>query len=159
MGLCRLEDGKKRCMEFCRPVDGRPERHITQEAIQFDVVELFYYLGDGICPEGSCEQIPITRTRAAWGKFCKLLPLLTSTAITLARSGTLYNSCVRGSLLHASECWPLRREKMQHILHNKRAILCWILKIKVEDNVSLSAMYGPLSLAPVQSTLILNCLR
>ena len=30
------------------------------------------------------------------------------------------------SLLHASECWPLRTE-VQRLLHNKRA------KIKVED--------------------------
>ena len=68
------------------------------------VVESFHDLGDTICPGGGCEQATSARTRAAWGKFCELLPLLTSTTISLAGRGKLYDSCVRGTLLHASEC-------------------------------------------------------
>ena len=34
-----------------------------------------------------------------------------------------------------------------------------MLKIKAEDNVSLSTMYGILNLAPLESKLRLNCLR
>ena len=34
-----------------------------------------------------------------------------------------------------------------------------MLKIKAEDNVSLSTMYGQLNLAPLESKLRLNCLR
>ena len=70
----------------CRPVNGRPEKHVTLEDIQLDVVESFPYLFcDEICPEGGCELARILRTRAAWGKFRELLPLLTSTTISLAR--------------------------------------------------------------------------
>ena len=71
----------KRCMGLCRLVDGRPEKHVTLEAIQLDVVESFRYLGGEICPGGGLELATIARTRAARGKFCKLLPLLTSTTI------------------------------------------------------------------------------
>ena len=87
-------------------MDGRTEKHVTLEDIQLDVVEAFRYLGDEICPGGGCELATIARTRAALGKFCELLPLLTSITISLARCGKLYDSCVRGSLLHVSECWP-----------------------------------------------------
>ena len=91
-------------MALCRPVDGRPEKHVTLEDIQLDVVELFRCLGDKICPEGGCELATVVRIRAAWWKYRELLPLLTSTTISLARRGKLYNSCVTGTLLHASEC-------------------------------------------------------
>ena len=103
----------KRCMGLSRQVDGRPKKHVTLEGIQFDVVESFYYLGHKICPGGGCKLATIARTRAAWGKFCELLPLPTFTTISLARHGKLYDSCVRGTLLHASECFPLWREEVQ----------------------------------------------
>ena len=111
----------KRCMGLCRPVDGRPEKYL--EGTQLDVVESFRYLGDEICPGGGCELAIIARTIAAWGTFRELLALLTSTTISLARRGKLYDSCVRGTLLDASECWPLRREDMQRLLSNERTLL------------------------------------
>ena len=45
----------KRCMGLCRPVDGRPEKHVTLEGTQLDVVESFFYLGGEISPGGGCE--------------------------------------------------------------------------------------------------------
>ena len=39
-------------MGLYRLVDGRPERHVTFEGIQLDVVELFHCLGDEVCPGG-----------------------------------------------------------------------------------------------------------
>ena len=137
-------------MGLCRLVDGRPEKHVTLEGIQLRVVKSFRYLRGEICPGGGCELATIARTRAAWGKFRELLPLLTSTTISLARHEKFYDSCVRGTLLHASEWWPLQREEVQRLLLNEQAILRWILKIKAEDNVSLSTMYGRLNLAPLE---------
>ena len=90
---------------------------------------------------------------------CELLPLLTPTTISLARRGKLYDSCVRGTLIHASQSSPLRREKVQRLLRNEQKMLRWMLKIKAEDNVSLSTMYGRLNLAPLESKLRLNRLR
>ena len=149
----------KRCMGLYRPVDGRLEKHLTLEGIQLDVVGSFRYLYDEICPKGGCELATIARTRAAWGNFRELLPLLTSTTISLARRGKLYHSCVRGTLLYASECWPLWREEEQLLLRSERAMLRWMLKIKAEDNISLSAMYERLNLAPLESKLRLDRLR
>ena len=74
-------------MGLCRPVDGRPEKNVTLEGMQLDVIKAFRYLGDEICPEGGCELATIARTRAAWGTFREPLPLLTSITISLARHG------------------------------------------------------------------------
>ena len=52
-------------MGLCRPIDGRPENHVTLEGSKLDVVESFCYLGDELCPGGGCELATIARTRAA----------------------------------------------------------------------------------------------
>ena len=70
-------------MGLCRPIDGRPENHVTLEGSKLDVVESFRYLGDELCPGGGCELATIARTRAAWGKFRELLPLLSSSSFLL----------------------------------------------------------------------------
>ena len=141
---CRLKaDLKyryKRCMGICRQFDGRPEKHVTFEGIQLDVMELFRYLGDKICSGGGCELARIAPTRTSWGNFLELLPLLISPIISLARHGKLYDSCTRSTLLHVNQCWPLQRKEVQHLLRNEQAILCWMLKIKTEDNLSQSTM-------------------
>jgi len=43
-------------------------------------------------------------------KFQQLVPLLTNMDISLIRRGKLYSSCVRSSMLHGSETWPVRKE-------------------------------------------------
>ena len=68
----------------------------------------------------------------------------------------LFNSCVRGALLHASECWALRRADIQHLLRNEQAMLHWMCKVKAEDDVSLHDMYSRLSLQPLESRLRIN---
>ena len=59
----------KRCKGICRPINGRPENHVTLEGSKLDVVESYHYLGDELCPGGDCELATIARNRAAWGKF------------------------------------------------------------------------------------------
>ena len=66
---------------------------------------------------------------------------------------------VVSEVLHASECWSLLREEVRRLLCNEGAMLRWVLKIKYEDYVSLSTMYGRLSLEPLESKLRLNRLR
>ena len=42
----------KRCIGLCRPIDGKPENHVTLEGSILDVVEPFRYLSDELCPGG-----------------------------------------------------------------------------------------------------------
>ena len=41
-----------------------------------EVVDSFCCLGDSISAGGGCEAATTTRVRAAWGKFRKMLPIL-----------------------------------------------------------------------------------
>ena len=51
-----------------------------------------------------------TRIRTGWNKFRHLLPLLTNKDVSLKVRGKLYSGCVRSSMLHGSETWPIRKE-------------------------------------------------
>ena len=42
--------------------------------------------------------------------YWQLVPLLTNKDISLTVRGRLYSSCVRSSILHGSETWPVRKE-------------------------------------------------
>ena len=103
---------------------------------KLDVVESFRYLGDELCPGSGCEPATIARTRAVWGKF-RELPLHLSPKTSLARHGMLFNSFVRGALLHAIECLSLRRKDIQRLLGNEWVILRWMCRIKSEEHISL----------------------
>ena len=50
--------------------------------------------------------------RIGWNKFRQLLPLLINKDVSLIIRGRLYISCVRSSMLHGSETWPVRKENM-----------------------------------------------
>ena len=65
-----------------------------------------------------------------------------------SKAWKIYDRCVKGTLLHASKCWPLRREEVQRSFRKVWTMLRWMLKIKAKDNVSLSIMYGRLNVAP-----------
>ena len=150
----------KRCLGQCRSIDGRPTDHVMMDNDErLDVVESFRYLGDEISPGGGCEVSTIARSRAAWGKFRELLPLLTSRAISLVKRGKMYNSYVRGALLHASECWALRKVDLQRLQRNERAMLRWLCGVKPEDRISTTSLYTRLQIPPLESVLRLNRLR
>ena len=137
-------DPSYRCKEYiglCKPIDGRPEKYVMLEVSKFDIVEFFGYVGDKLCPGGGCILATISRTRVALGNFCELLPLLSSPIISLGRREMLFNSCVRGSLLHQSECWALWREDIEHLLRNKWAMLRWMCGVKGKKHISLYNMY------------------
>ena len=114
-------------------------------------------MGDEFCSGCACELATIARTRAALGKFCKLLRLLSSSTISLARRRILFNSCVRGALLHASECYALRREDIQRLCRNEQAMLRQMCKVKAEDDVSLyDDLHSRLSFQPFELRLRKN---
>ena len=54
----------------------------------------------------------MARIRIGWNKFRQLVPLLTNKDVSLIMRGRLYSSCVRSSMLHGSETWPVRKENV-----------------------------------------------
>ena len=63
------------------------------------------------------------------------MPLLTNRDISLLRQGRPYNSCVRSSMLHGSETWPVRKENEVALQRAEIRMVRWICNVKVKDKV------------------------
>jgi len=68
-----------------------------------ELVDKFCYLRDMLSVDGDADASVENRIRVEWNKFRQLVPLLTSTNISLKVRGRLYSGCVRSSMLHESE--------------------------------------------------------
>ena len=76
-----------RCLGTAHPIDDRPIDYVAVDGQQLAVVDSFCYLGDNISADGGCEAATVTRIRAMWGKFRKLLPILGSKSLSLRTRG------------------------------------------------------------------------
>ena len=81
-----------------------------------DVEASFCYLGDMLSAGGGCSlAIYITRCCTAWGKFKKLLPILTSKHISLTVSGKVFDAFVHSALSHGSKTWAPTAPDLQRL--------------------------------------------
>ena len=60
--------------------------------------------------DGDADAALEARIRNSWNKFRQLVPLITNKDVSLIIRGRLYSSCVRSSMLHESETWPVRKK-------------------------------------------------
>jgi len=79
---------------------------------KLELVDKFRYLGDMLSVDGDADAAVEARIRIGWRKFRQLILLLTNKDVSLIMRGRLYSSCVRSSMLHGSETWPLRKENV-----------------------------------------------
>ena len=79
---------------------------------KLQLVHKFCYLGDMLSVDGDADAAVEARIRIGWNKFRQLVPLLTNKDVSLIMTGRLYSSCVRSSMLHGSETWPVRKENV-----------------------------------------------
>ena len=134
-----------RCCDQARPIDNRPVTQVDVEGMLLDVESNFCYLGDMLCGGGGCKLAIVTRCSTGWGKFKRLLPILTSKHVSLRTRGKVLNACVRSALLHGSETWASTAPDLQWLRRNDRSMVCWICGVKDDDEVSadtLCAMLG-----------------
>ena len=105
----------------------------------------FCYLGNILCGGGGCKLAIFTRCSTAWGKFKRLLPILTSKHVSLRTHGKVFNACVHSTLLHGSETWAPTAPDLQRLGRNDRSMVHWICEVRDDDEVSadtLCAMFG-----------------
>jgi len=76
-----------------------------------------------------------TRIRFGWNKFRQLVPLLTNKDIPLMVRVRLYSSCVRSSMLHGSETWPIKKENEVALQRAEMIMGRWTCGIKLQDRV------------------------
>ena len=72
-----------RCCDQSRPIDNRPATQADVDGTLLDVESNFCYLGDILCAGVGCNLAIVTRCSTAWGKFKRLLPILTSKHVPL----------------------------------------------------------------------------
>ena len=84
---------------------------------------------------GGCE-LSTTRVKTAWKKFKELLPVLSSRHLSFKTRGRVYSSCLRSTMLHASETWPLTKPNLQRLQRNDRAMMRQICNVRPQHVVT-----------------------
>ena len=116
-----------RCQGTARPLDGRPQKEVQVG---------FLLLPRRLSAAGGCELSTTTRGKTAWKKFKELLPILSSCHLSFKTRGSVYSSCVRSAMLHASETWPLTKPNLQRLQRNDRAMIRQIYNVRPQDLVT-----------------------
>ena len=122
--------------------------------VKMDVVPSFCYLGDMLSAGGGCDLAVTTRCSVAWGKFRKLLPILTSKHVSLKTCGKLFSSCVHSAMLHGSETWAPTVLVLQRLQRNDRSMIRWICNTRARDWVPSSELLAKLGIIDI--TLLLH---
>jgi len=99
-------------------------------------VDKFCYLGDMLSVDGDADAAVEARIRIEWNKFRQLVPLLANREISLIGRRRLYSSCVRSSMLHGSETWPVRKENEVALQRAEMRMVRWTCNVKVKDKSS-----------------------
>jgi len=100
---------------------------------KLELVDKFCYLGDMLSVGGDADAAMEARIRIGWNKFRQLVPLLTNKDISLIMRVRLYSSCVRSSMLHGSEIWPVRKENVVALQRAEMRMVRWMRGIKLKD--------------------------
>jgi len=104
-----------------------------------ELVDKFCYLGDMLSVDGDADAAVENRIRIGWNKFRQLVP--TNKDISLIVRGRLYSGCVRSSMAHGSETWPVRKENEVALQQAEIRMVRWMYGVKLQDRVP-SKGYG-----------------
>jgi len=73
--------------------------------------------------------------------------------------GRFHSSCVRSSMLHGSETWPVRNENEVALQRAEMRMVRWMCGVKLQDRVPSKELRGRLELDDIISVLQKNRLR
>ena len=118
------------CNQYCRT------RVDIGASANLEVVDKSCCLGDMLNVDRDADAAVEARIQIGWNKFRQLVPLLTNRNISLIRTGRLYSSCVRSSMLHGSETWPVRKENEVALQRAEMRMVRWMFNVKVKDKSS-----------------------
>ena len=117
------------------------------------------YLGDMLSVNGDADAAVEARIRIGWNKFRQLVPLLTNKDVSLIMRGRLYSSCVRSSMLHGSETWPVRKENLVALQQAEMRMVSWMCGIKLKDRLPSKELRERLGIDDIALVLQQNRLR
>ena len=99
----------------------------------------FCYLWDMLDAKGGAESSSVARVQSGWKKFKDLLPFLESRAVSLPMKGEIYSTCIRPSMLHGSETWPMRHKEKVRLLCAESSMMQWMCDSKMQDRAPISS--------------------
>ena len=147
-----------RCLDQASPIEGRPITQVV-DGMLLDMEASFCYLGDMLCVGEGCALAIATRCSTAWGKFRKLLPILTSKHVSPFTRRNVFSACICSALLHGSETWAPAATDLQRLRRNDRAMIRWICGVKPHGKVPMETMYTKLGIPEVAVALRTKHLR
>ena len=106
-----------------------------------------------MCAGRGCKLAIVTRCSTAWGKFKRLLPILTFKHVFLKTHGKVFNTCVRSALLHGSETWTPTAPDLQGLRRNDRSMVRCICGVRDDDELSLDTLCAMLGVQEVTAAL------
>ena len=112
-----------------------------------------------LCACGGCKLAIITRCSTAWGKFKRLLPILTSKHVSRRTRGKVFNACVGSALLHGSETRAPTAPDLQRHRRNDRSMVCRICGVRDDEEVSADTLCAMLGVQEVTAALRTRLLR
>ena len=148
-----VEDPNHICSQ-CRG-DSQPINGQSVTEVDVDIEATFCYLGDMLCSGGGCDSAIAARCCVAWGKFRKLLPVLTSSRLSPKIRGKVYVACIRLAMLHGSETWGPKEHALWQLHRNDCAMIHWICGIKDQDETPSASLQQKLDIEDI--TLVLRC--
>ena len=149
----------QRCQGLARPIDGRPVTQVEVDGTNLDVEPTFCYLGDMLDAGGGCDSAIAARCCVAWGKFRRLLPILTSKHLSPKVRGKVYSACVRSAMLHGSETWGPNAADLQRLRRNDRSMIRWICGVKDRQEVPSDQLLRKLGICEITAVLRSRRLR
>jgi len=126
---------------------------------KLELVDKFYYLSDMLSVDGDADAAVEARIQIGWNKFRQLVPLLTNKDVSLNMRGRLYSSCVRSSMLHGSETWPVRKENVVPLQKAEIRMVRWMCGIKLKDRLPSKQLRERLGIDDIALVLQQNRLR
>jgi len=86
------------------------------------------------------------------GSWYHCLPLL----VSLIMRGRLYSSCVRTSVLHGSETWPVRKENVVGLQRAEMRMVRWMCGVKLKDRLPSKELRERLGIVDISLVLQQN---
>ena len=120
-----------------------------------DVEATFCYLGDMLCSGGGCDSDTAVRGCVVWGKFRKLLPVLTTRHLSPRIHSKVYEACVSLPMFHGSEIWRPNNPELQQLCRPDRDMIRWICGIKDRDETPSASLLQKLGIEDITS--VLHC--
>jgi len=109
--------------------------------------------------DGDADAAVEARIRIGWNKFRQLVPLLTNKDVSLITRGRLYSSCLRTSVLHESETWPVRKENVVALQRAEMRMVRWMFGVKLNDRLPSKELRERLGVDDIALVLQQNRLR